>query len=386
MLSKQTVESLEQRGFTRRQIGRMATLLSAGAALPFYNEYAMAQDAEQRMRGGMRPAYGADVVRISSNENPQGPCKEGLEALVKVAPMGWRYSPHNENGDFTKAIAETMGVKESYVMATAGSSDPLHRTMCAFSSPTRAYVVANPGYVNRAPEFIGSKVVPVPLRDDYSHDAEAMIRADPEAGAYYVCNPNNPTGTLTRRKDIEYLLANKTKDAVVVVDEAYIHFSDDAESMADMVAADKDVIVLRTFSKIYGMAGLRAGFAVGRPDLLNKMRPFSSSGFLPVTGTACATASLRVKNLVAERRAQAKKVRENTFAFLEKKGFSFIPSQANFFMMEVKRPGMEFARAMADQKVIIGRIWPVWPTKVRVTVGSQEEMNKFTEAVEKVWG
>ncbi|HKE26199.1 MAG TPA: pyridoxal phosphate-dependent aminotransferase [Bryobacteraceae bacterium] len=386
MLSKQTVESLEQRGFTRRQIGRMATLLSAGAALPFYNEYAMAQDAEQRMRGGMRPAYGADVVRISSNENPQGPCKEGLEALVKVAPMGWRYSPHNENGDFTKAIAETMGVKESYVMATAGSSDPLHRTMCAFSSPTRAYVVANPGYVNRAPEFIGSKVVPVPLRDDYSHDAEAMIRADPEAGAYYVCNPNNPTGTLTRRKDIEYLLANKTKDAVVVVDEAYIHFSDDAESMADMVAADKDVIVLRTFSKIYGMAGLRAGFAVGRPDLLNKMRPFSSSGFLPVTGTACATASLRVKNLVAERRAQAKKVRENTFAFLEKKGISFIPSQANFFMMEVKRPGMEFARAMADQKVIIGRIWPVWPTKVRVTVGSQEEMNKFTEAVEKVWG
>ena len=386
MLSKLTVESLEQRGFTRRQIGRMATLLSAGAALPFYNEYAMAQDAEQRMRGGMRPAYGADVVRISSNENPQGPCKEGLEALVKVAPMGWRYSPHNENGDFTKAIAETMGVKESYVMATAGSSDPLHRTMCAFSSPTRAYVVANPGYVNRAPEFIGSKVVPVPLRDDYSHDAEAMIRADPEAGAYYVCNPNNPTGTLTRRKDIEYLLANKTKDAVVVVDEAYIHFSDDAESMADMVAADKDVIVLRTFSKIYGMAGLRAGFAVGRPDLLNKMRPFSSSGFLPVTGTACATASLRVKNLVAERRAQAKKVRENTFAFLEKKGISFIPSQANFFMMEVKRPGMEFARAMADQKVIIGRIWPVWPTKVRVTVGSQEEMNKFTEAVEKVWG
>src|ERR1051326_8247766 len=106
--SKAIVETLEQRGFTRRQIGRMVTLVGAGASLPFYNEYAMAQDAERRMRG-TRPAYDPDVVRISSNENPQGPCKEGLEALVKVAPMGWRYSPHNENGEFTKAIAETTG-------------------------------------------------------------------------------------------------------------------------------------------------------------------------------------------------------------------------------------------------------------------------------------
>jgi histidinol-phosphate aminotransferase len=385
-LSNATVESLGQRGFTRRQIGRMASLLAAGSALPFYNEYAMAQDAEQRMRGGgMRPAYGPDVVRISSNENPQGPCKEGLEALIKVAPMGWRYSPHNEVGELTKAIAETMGVKEDYVMATAGSSDPLHRSSCAFTSPTRTWVMANPGYGGGAPAFIGSKVVRVPLRDDYSHDVVAMIKADPDAGAYYVCNPNNPTGTLTTRKDIEYLLENKRKDAVVIVDEAYIHFSDDAVSSVDLVAADKDVIVLRTFSKIYGMAGLRAGFALGRPDLLAKMRPFASSGFLPVTGTVCATASLRVKNLVAERRAQAKKIRENTFEFLEKKSISFIPSQTNFFMMEVKRPGMEFAKAMADQKVIIGRIWPVWPTKVRVTVGSQEEMSKFAAAVDKVW-
>jgi histidinol-phosphate aminotransferase len=385
-LSNATVGSLGQRGFTRRQIGRMASLLAGGAAFPFYNEFAMAQEAEQRIRGGMRPMYGADVVRISSNENPQGPCKEGLEALYKVAPMGWRYSPQNENGDFTKAIAETMGVKEDYVMATAGSSDPLHRTSCAFTSPTRSWVMANPGYGGGAPAFIGSRVVRVPLREDYSHDVQAMIKADPDAGAYYVCNPNNPTGTLTPRKDFEYLLANKKKDAVVVVDEAYIHFSDEAESAADLVAAGKDVVVLRTFSKIYGMAGLRAGFAIGHPDLLAKMRPFSSSGFLPITGTACATASLRVKNLVAERRAEAKRVRENTFEFLHKKGIPFIPSQANFFMMEVNRPGQEFAKAMADEKVIIGRMWPVWPTKVRVTVGTQDEMNKFAAAVSKIVG
>src|SRR5215469_9928952 len=368
-LANATVQSLEQRGFTRRHIGGMASLLAAGASLPFYNEHAMAQDAEQRMRGGTRPSSGSDVVRISSNENPQGPCKEGLETLYKVAPMGWRYSPGNENGEFAKAIAETTGVKEDYVMATAGSSDPLHGSSCAFTSPTRSWVMANPGYGGGAPAFIGSKVVRVPLKDDYSHDVKAMIKADPDAGAYYICNPNNPTGTLTTIKDIEYLLANKKKDAVVVVDEAYIHFSEDAESAVSLVAADKDVIVLRTFSKIYGMAGLRAGMAIARPDLLAKMRPFSAGGFLPVTGLACATASMRVKNLITERRALCKQIRENTFSFLEKKGISFIPSQANFFMMEVKQQGSDFAAKMAEQKIIIGRIWPVWPTKVRVTVG-----------------
>jgi histidinol-phosphate aminotransferase len=385
-LSTQQVESLIERGFTRRHIGRMANLLTAGAALPFYNEYAMAQEAEQRMQRGMRRPMDPDTIRISSNENPMGPCSEGLEAIAKVAPKGWRYSPGNEQGDFTKTTAEQLGVKEEYINATAGSSDPLHRASCAFTSPTRSWVMANPGYGGGAPAFIGSKVVRVPLKDDYSHDVKAMIQADPDAGAYYVCNPNNPTGTLTKLSDIEYLLANKKKDAVVVVDEAYIHFSQDAQSAVSLVAADKDVIVLRTFSKIYGMAGLRAGMAIARPDLLAKMRPFSAGGFLPVTGLACATASMKVKNLVAERRALCKQIRENTYSYLESKGISFIPSQANFFMMEVKRPGADFAKDMADQKIIIGRIWPVWPTKVRVTVGTKEEMAKFNQAVGKIIG
>src|SRR5260370_10990784 len=141
----------------------------------------------------------------------------------------------------------------------------------------------DPGYGGGATAFIGSKVVRVPLKDDYSHDVKEMIKADPDAGAYYVCNPNNPSGTLTTIKDIEYLLANKKKDAVVVVDEAYIHFSGDAESATSLVAADKDVIVLRTFSKIYGMAGLRARVAIARPGLLPQIPPFHPRRSLPAT-------------------------------------------------------------------------------------------------------
>jgi histidinol-phosphate aminotransferase len=363
-------------------MGRMASLLTAGAALPFYNEFAMAQEATRRMTG--RAAMPPDAVRISTNENPLGPCKEGLEAIYKVAPSGGRYSPSNEVGQLVQAIADVEGVKADHIQCTAGSSDPLTRSACGFTSPTRSWVMGDPGYGGGAPRYIGSKVIRVPLRPDYSHDVEAMVKADPNAGAYYVCNPNNPTGSVTARKDIEYLLANKKPDAVVVVDEAYIHFSDSAVPASDLVAAGKDVVVLRTFSKAYGMAGIRAGFALARPDLLAKMSAYGSSGFLPITGTACATASLKVKSLVAERRAINKRIRENTFEYLEKKKVSYIPSESNCFLMEVGRPGGDVAKAMTEHKVYIGRVWPIWPTKVRVTVGTQEEMDKFKAAFDKV--
>ncbi|HEV8148444.1 MAG TPA: pyridoxal phosphate-dependent aminotransferase [Bryobacteraceae bacterium] len=377
-------KKLLAKGFSRRQLGRIASLLTAGAALPFYNEFAMAQDAQQRMRGGRRAAMDPDAVRISTNENPMGPCKEGLEALIQVAPLSWRYSPNGEQQEIVRTIAAIEDVPEDNIAVFAGSSDPLHRCACAFTSPTRSWTMGEPGYGGGAPAFIGSNLFRVPLRDDFSHDVQAMFKADPNAGVYYICNPNNPTGTLTPRKDIEFLLANKQKDAIVLVDEAYIHFSAAAQPCSDLVASGKDIVVLRTFSKIYGMAGMRAGFAMGRPDLLGKLRPYGGGGFLPIPAIACANASLKVKSLIAERRALNKKIREDVFEFLEKKNVKYVPSEANFFMMEVGRPGGDFARALAEHKVIIGRVWPAWPTKVRVTIGTQDEMNKFKAACEKV--
>lgn len=384
MILPGSADDLLQRGFSRRQLGRIATLLAAGSSLPFYNEFAMAQQAERRQGAGRGRMIDPDAVRINQNENPMGPCPEGLEAIARVAPHGWRYSPSNEQGELVRAIAETEGVPQDHIAVYAGSSDPLMRATCAFTSPTQSWCMADPGYGGGAPAFIGSKLTRVPLRADYSHDAAAMIKADPNAGAYYVVNPNNPTGTLTPRRDIESLLEHKAKNAVVIVDEAYIHFADNMKPATDLVNAGKDVLLMRTFSKIYGMAGLRAGFVMGRPDLLAKLRPYGV-GFMPVTGLACATASLRVKELVSERRAINKRRREDVFAFLEKKGVKYIPSQTNFFMMEVGRPGNEFADAMAREKVIIGRIWQSWPTKVRVSIGSDEEMAKFKSAFEKAW-
>lgn len=382
-LGRKQLSCFFERGFTRRQVGRIASVLTAGASLPFYNEFAMAQQAEQNLRRTRAPMP-PDAVRISSNENPLGPCKEGLEAIYKVAQYGGRYQPFGESETFVQTVAETEGVKPECVAPFAGSSDPLHRTICAFVSPTRSMVMADPGYGGGTATFIGAKLHRIPLRADYTHDVEAMFKADPQAGIYYVCNPNNPSGTVTPRKDIEYLLANKQKDAIVLVDEAYIHFSDSAEMCNDLVAAGKDVVVLRTFSKAYGMAGLRAGFVLARPDLITKLRSYGS-GMLPITGIACGTASMRVKTLVAERRAINKRVREDTLEFLDKKNVKYVPSETNFFMMEVNRPGQDFARAMAEQKVYIGRVWSAWPTKVRVSIGTQDEMNKFKAAFDKAW-
>jgi histidinol-phosphate/aromatic aminotransferase/cobyric acid decarboxylase-like protein len=211
---------------------------------------------------------------------------------------------------------------------------------------------------------------------------------DPNAGVYYICNPNNPTGTLTPRKDFDYILANKKKDAILVIDEAYVHFSGRDNMSTDLVKAGKDVVVLRTFSKIYGMAGMRAGAAFGRPDLLTQLSKFGRPGNLSVVTMACAAASMKANaTILPERVAINKKNRELAFEHMEKVGVTYIPSVSNFFMMSVK--GMTAAQvytAMASKKVVLGGAgrWPEWPQHIRVTVGSYEEMGKFNAALDQV--
>jgi histidinol-phosphate aminotransferase len=230
--------------------------------------------------------------------------------------------------------------------------------------------------------------VKVPLRRDHTHDVEAMIKADPNAGAYYICNPNNPTGTLTPRRDLEYILANKPKDAILVIDEAYIHFSGRENMSTDLVRADKDVIVLRTFSKIYGMAGLRAGAAYGRPDLLAQLAKFGRTANLSVATMACAAASMKANaTILPERIAVNKRNRELAYEHLQKLGVSYIPSASNFFMMSVKGvPAAHVGTAMAAKKIMLAGAnrWPEWPEHIRVTVGTYEEMRKFNAALSQV--
>jgi histidinol-phosphate aminotransferase len=368
---------LLRRGFSRRSFGKVAALISAGATLPFYNEAALAQFS--KVSGGIP----ADAVKIDANENPLGPCSDAIDAIQSIVPKGGRYQ-YELTDQFRQILAESEGVPASHVNPYPGSSQPLHLAVIAFTSPQKSLVTGDPGYEapERAAEFIGSKVNRVPLTKTYAHDVKAMAKADPNAGLLYVCNPNNPTGTTTSRSDIEWLLANKPAGSILLIDEAYIHFSD-APRTTDLVAAGKDVVVLRTFSKIYGMAGLRAGAAIGRPDLLQRMSGYAA-GALPVTAMVGATASLKSKSVVPERARINRRVREDTLEFLDKHNFHYVPSVSNKFMVDVKRPGREVIEAMRREKVYIGRVWPSWPTYVRVTVGTPEEMAKFKAAFLKV--
>jgi len=367
-----------RRGFTRRDFGRLAAFMTAGAALPFYNEAALAQG----LSAGQR--IPADAVKINANENPMGPCPEAIDAIQKLVPLGGRYL-YEQTFAFIDAMAATEDVPRDHVLPFPGSSDPLHRVVMAYCGPEKSFVVADPGYEAgaHAAAFIGARTIKVPLRKDWSHDVRAMAAADPNAGVIYVCNPNNPTGSLTPKDEIEYLINNKPKGAIVLLDEAYIHLSKTAEPASPMVAAGKDVIILRTFSKLYGMAGLRAGAALGRPDLLAKIRRYAA-GALPATGMVGAIASLKAKGLVESRRKVIADIREETVAWLEKKGFDVIPSEANMIMIDTRRPGREVFQALIREKVAIGRSWAALPNHVRVTIGTAEEMAKFRTAFGRV--
>ena len=371
----------EQR--VRNQFSRRSFLTTSAAASAALTVGVMSEPL-LAMASLRKSAATGSAIFINANENPLGPCASARKAIADLTPSGGRYL-YERMEEFVKTYAQGEGLKPEYVNIYPGSSSPLHYSVLAFTSPKASYVTADPGFESGmfAAEKSGARIVKVPLAKDYSHDVKAMLAAAPDAGLFYVCTPNNPTGTLTSHSDIEYLLANKPKNSVVMVDEAYIHFTD-ATSALDLVKADRDVVVLRTMSKIFGMAGLRCGFAIARPDLLEKVAKFAGWVSMPVTTVGAAAASLMEQQLVPERRRINAANRQQTFDFLSKNGYAFVPSQSNCFMLETKRPAREVIAAMAKQNIHIGRPWPIWPTHVRITVGTAEEMESFCEVFHRV--
>jgi len=369
------------RNDSRRTFLKFSVAAAAVSAFRIVNEPILAAAAIERKRNQFPPGS----VVINANENPLGPCDMARAAVVAQAPQGGRYS-YWLTDELIDTFAEQQGLKREYIHFFPGSSEPLHYSVLSFTSPTRSYVTGDPGYEAgmEAAKVSGARVVKVPLTKTYAHDIPAMLANAPDAGLFYVCTPNNPTGTLTPHTDIEQLLARKPKDSVVLVDEAYIHFADGADTAIDLVKAGQDIIVLRTFSKIYGMAGLRCGIAIARPDLLAKLEHCGGWSALPITAVAAANASLKHEHLVADRKLVNTTIRQKTFDWLSRQGYSFVPSQTNFFMLDTKRPAKEVIDAMAGRNVFIGRIWPAWPTHSRITVGTQPEMDAFMTAFDAV--
>jgi histidinol-phosphate aminotransferase len=375
------VDPTRRGGFSRRNFFRYAAGASALASLPILTEAHLAF--------AQRPHFSDPNkgIHIDANENPLGPCDAARQAIIDIVPRGGRYMMNMEQ-DLTETFAKMEGLDPASVMAFAGSSEPLHYTVLTFTDKSKPLVVADPGYEapTWAAQIAGAQVIKVPLADPKgaaSHDIKAMLAASTTPGVIYICNPNNPTGTCTPRSDIEYAVANAPKGTILLIDEAYIHLCDAPRSL-DFVKDGKDVIVLRTFSKLYGMAGIRMGFAIGRPDLLKQISVHGGFNALPITALAAAKTSLLQTDLVASRKKIIGDTRVETLAWLMNEGHATTPSESNCFMLETGRPGKEVLAAMAAKDIYIGRIWPAWPTQVRITVGTHDEMLAFRKAFKEV--
>jgi histidinol-phosphate aminotransferase len=364
-------------------MGRRSFMWAAAlaAAAPIVSEATLARAARASKLGDVP----ADAVLINANENPLGPSKAACEAIAQIAPMGGRYDRWDENDKFVEKYADLHGLKPENIAVYAGSSEPLHYTVLAFTSPAHGLVIADPSYESpmAAAAVAGAPIRKVALNGDFAHDVKAMVTADPAAGLIYICNPNNPTGTVTPREDILWALANKPAGSILMVDEAYIHLSDE-QSVVDQVAAGKDLIVLRTFSKIYGMAGIRCGVAIGRPDLLAKLQPYLQNS-MPITALVAAHASLDEPDLVPTRKGIIGANRLETLSWLKASGYKPIGlSHSNCFMIDTGRDAHGVIASLREQKVYIGRVWPVWPKAVRVSVGTADDMAKFRVAFKSV--
>ena len=303
-MNSDMTQGVSRRSFMRLLGAASAATTSLPAFAAMQQPAAPTQPVKRRMRG--MQDLPPDTVIISANENPLGPAQSALTAICSMAAQGGRY--HED--EYVKTIAvfnEQFGLKNDYSALYPGSSGPLDLALMSNIGPDKPLVYGDPSYEQgpRAAEIMKAAKYPVPLTATYAYDVKAMLKAHPSPGAYYIVNPNNPTGTVTPKADIVWLVNHKPKGSVVIIDEAYTHFSDN-ESSIDLVAQDKDVIVMRTFSKIYGMAGLRAGFAVARPDLLERFNvvggPNQSLASVSITTAAAARASLLDKDLVPLRK------------------------------------------------------------------------------------
>ena len=374
-------DELVSRGYNRRDFGRIAALLGGGmAAARAAPALALAQVP--------RPTPG--MVRLESNECWTGPFPAGAEAAMRVIAQCNRYEPDADHQKLFAAVSAAEGIPAERILGWPGSSDPLCRSAVSFASPTRGIVTADPTFepIWMTGECLGAKVSKVPLTPDHRHDVRAMLAADPSAGLYYVCSPNNPTGTLTPVEDIVWLAENKPKDAVILVDEAYIHFAG-APSAAKLAMTRDDIIVMRTFSKLFGMAGMRLGLTFASKALHERMMRYDGplvTDMLPMTAVACATASLPLADQIEARRAQMVSVRDETIAHLTRSGLRTIPgSRANMFMVEWKTATPKaMTEAFLGQGIQIGRSWTALPTMSRITVGSGEDMQKLRLALDRI--
>ncbi|TRX58874.1 histidinol-phosphate aminotransferase family protein [Fulvivirga sp. M361] len=331
------------------------------------------------------------LARLNANENPYGPSPKALTALKDVAHKGNRYA-WRELFDLMEKIATKEGVSAENIMMGPGSSDLLEKTGMVLFLEGGNVVSADPSYMSlvRVAEATGASWKGVPLKSDWSHDLNAMEKAiDSDTKLVYICNPNNPTGSMTAHSELVDFCSRVADKVPVFVDEAYLDFLEDADkkSMVSLINKGKDVIIARTFSKIYGMAGLRVGYVVAQPETLKKIQKITRGGMgIAYPSIFAASASMDDAEFQVKSRKLNAECREYVYENLEKMGYEYVPSSTSFIIFPIEMEGKAFLEKMQAQQVgvrafeINGGDW------CRVSMGTMDEMKLFIKAFDKVVG
>jgi histidinol-phosphate aminotransferase len=336
------------------------------------------------------------IVRLSSNENPYGPSSKGLTAMTDAFGLSCRY-PDDHAEALVEALAKLNGVERDQIMLGDGSGEILKICAEAFTGPLGngkngasgrgKLIVADPTFeaILAHAKVYGAETVKIPLTAAFGHDLPKMAAAAKE-GLIYICNPNNPTASITPKTELSAFIAKTSRQTMILVDEAYHHYADgpDYESVIPLIKDNPNLIVARTFSKIYGMAGLRCGYCVAQREMIERMRPHQSWDSVNLMALVAATASLNDPDQVANGRRLNSEARAFVIGELDKMGYKQIPSQANFIMFNLNRPVVPVIQALKQRNVQVGRLFPALPNHMRLTIGKKTEMEAFVAAFRQV--
>lgn len=327
-------------------------------------------------------------IHLNFNENPYGPSPKALEALASCGQVASRY-PDSFDRELTEALAKKYNVSRENIALGCGSTEILRCVDMAFLGPGKNIVAAQPTFeaVLEYARITRAEPVIIPLNSDHRHDLPKMAAAcTSKTGVVYVCNPNNPTGTIVWRDELASFIHAVPASTLILVDEAYFDFADDPRysSAVEWIAGNPNVVIARTFSKIYGMAGMRLGYAVGAKETITQIRGQSLQDNANAAVLAAGLASLRDPANIGSCREKLNGTRAWLSSELSKDGRFFIPSQANFVMIDMQTDVRPIIDQFAARNILVGRRFPSMSNYLRITIGTQPETETFLATLREI--
>jgi histidinol-phosphate aminotransferase len=362
----------------RNLLRRLGTTALTGAAVDALGGLPV----PERPQPAHRASEIAQTVFLDHNENAYGPSEKVLAVLRDASLRSSRY-PRAEYDSLLTKLAALHAVKKEQIVLGCGSSELLRATALTFLGPGKKLVQASPTYpaLGKFARLFGAEVVEVPVTKRYEHDLNTMLaRGDDSVSLAYICNPNNPTATLTARQDIEGFIHKLPAKAVVLIDEAYHHFvtpNSSYTSFLDQPFDDPRVIVCRTFSKVYGLAGMRIGYAVAAPELAQRLSANRLQFGISVIAAKAADAALEDTEYV---RLAVKRNADDRQEFMNSVNVRMlraIDSHTNFVMLNPMRPSEQVIEHLKKNNVLVAPRIPAMDSYIRVSLGTPAEMREF---------